>query len=59
MNTSKYSTLTNREFLRQLISKRNVSPIIEELCLRLETELDREIDECPICEGRFEDYCED
>ena len=45
--------LSDKELLNLFTEKRFNSPIIEELCSRLERHLDKEIDEetieCPVC----------
>jgi hypothetical protein len=44
---TKYQGLTQRELLNELESVRQYSPIIEELCTRLENHGE----ECPVCEA--------
>ena len=47
MAITKYNNLSNRELLNQLYVTRNYSPIIEELCQRVEAVGA----ECPVCEA--------
>jgi hypothetical protein len=47
MNITKYNHLSNRELLAQVESVRDYSPVIEELCQRLENVGG----ECPVCEA--------
>ena len=55
MTITKYNNLSNRELLAQLESVRSHSPVIEELCQRLETTNV----ECPICEADLTDMPRD
>lgn len=59
MGHSNYTNLTDQELLQVLSEKRMRSPIIEELCQRLETygpafqkETNIKI-ECPVCEAQL------
>lgn len=45
---TKYTGLTDRELLLRLSDARQHSPVIEELCRRLEDIPE----ECPVCEAR-------
>ena len=47
MNITKYNGLSNRELLAQLEGVRTYSPVVEELCQRLENVGV----ECPVCEA--------
>lgn len=47
MNITKYNNLSNRELLAQLENVRPFSPVVEELCQRLENVGV----ECPVCEA--------
>jgi len=56
---TKYSSLTTEEFLRNIEDKGGKSPIIQELIIRLEKEINglgvsKDVDphvECPVCEA--------
>jgi hypothetical protein len=50
MNITKYDRFTNRELLVELDNARQYSPIIQELCVRLENIGN----ECPVCEADLE-----
>lgn len=52
MSLTKYSQLSNRELLRELNDVRSFSPVVEELCLRLE----HTGSECPVCEADLEQH---
>lgn len=49
---TKYETMPTQDLLRQLEDKREFSPIIDELCNRLEKPY-KEI--CPVCEANLEE----
>ena len=60
---TRYSNLSNAELLLELESIRHHSPIIQELCVRLEEDelFGKETNmnaSCPICQGELTvDYC--
>lgn len=54
MSITKYQILSDTELLAQLQTATRYSPIIDELCQRLERNIDRNI--CPICEANLEDF---
>lgn len=57
MTTTKFDHLTDEEFVRSLHDKRAQSPIIDDLCARLEQRIDDAPDDidnevcCPVCEA--------
>lgn len=60
MSRNKYSTFTNKELIQVLSESRQYSPVIEELCLRLESYMKHEDiketnlpAECPICDAQL------
>lgn len=55
---TQYSRLTDEEFLTQIDSIKNHSPIIIELCQRLENRIEKPKDlhdraECPVCQAKL------
>lgn len=66
MERTKYSHLTQGELLRHVSASRLASPVIDELCIRLErtvpvpVTLDVESrTECPVCEAELKMACTD
>lgn len=53
---TQYAGLSNAELLRQLTDSREFSPVIEELCKRIEKASDEAT--CPICEGDIAGFLE-
>lgn len=60
---TQYTNLSNTELLAKIDSVRHLSPIIQELCKRLEegdlySKDTNDRVECPICQGKLRvDYC--
>lgn len=54
MKDTRFSFMNDKEFIAFIKDKRDSSPIIDELCTRMEEQPLFNVSECPVCEATFQ-----